>query len=98
MTWMCGMGISANAENIPAAYAWLNHFLSTDIQKYFAEKWNYLASNEKTLAVLDQETIDKLRMDDPTWLSDGDPHADRRQLRRVAGRDAPDQVGMTGAG
>ena len=47
-TWMCGMGISANAQNIPAAYAWLNHFLSTDIQKYFAEKWNYLASNEKT--------------------------------------------------
>ena len=25
------------------------------------------------------------------------PHPDRRQLRRVAGRDAPDQVGMTGA-
>ena len=53
MTWMCGMGISANAENVPAAYAWLNHFLSTDIQKYFAEKWNYLASNEKTLADLE---------------------------------------------
>ena len=73
LTWMCGMGISANAQNVPAAYAWLNHFLSTDIQKYFAEKWNYLASNEKTLAVLDQETIDRLRMDDPSWLSDAIP-------------------------
>jgi len=69
LTWMCGMGISANAQNVPAAYAWVNHFLSTDIQKYFAEKWNYLASNEETLAELDQETIDSLRMDDPTWLS-----------------------------
>ncbi len=69
LTWMCGMGISANAENVDAAYAWVNHFLSTDIQKYFAEQWNYLASNEETLAVLDQETIDSLRMTDPEWLT-----------------------------
>jgi spermidine/putrescine transport system substrate-binding protein len=73
LTWMCGMGISANAENVPAAYAWLNHFLSTDIQKYFAEKWNYLASNEKTLATLNQKTIDALQMEDPTWLSEAIP-------------------------
>jgi spermidine/putrescine-binding protein len=73
LTWMCGMGISADAENVPAAYAWLNHFLSTDIQKYFAEKWNYLASNEKTLATLNQKTIDALQMEDPTWLSDAIP-------------------------
>ena len=74
LTWMCGMGISANAENVPAAYAWLNHFLSTDIQKYFAEKWNYLASNEKTLGdprIRRRST--KLQMDDPTWLSDAIP-------------------------
>lgn len=69
LTWMCGMGISANAENPDAAYAWVNHFLSTDIQKYFAEQWNYLASNEETLAVLEQETIDSLRMNDPEWLT-----------------------------
>ncbi len=69
LTWMCGMGISANAENPDAAYAWVNHFLSTDIQKYFAEQWNYLASNEETLAVLEQETIESLRMTDPEWLT-----------------------------
>ena len=73
LTWMCGMGISANAENVDAAYAWLNHFLSTDIQKYFAEEWNYLASNEETLGVLDESTIEQLRMDDPAWLSDAIP-------------------------
>jgi spermidine/putrescine-binding protein len=73
LTWMCGMGISANAENVDAAYAWLNHFLSTDIQKYFAEEWNYLASNEETLGVLDDSTIEQLRMDDPAWLSDAIP-------------------------
>lgn len=69
LTWMCGMGISANAENVDAAYAWVNHFLSTDIQKYFAEKWKYLASNEETLAVLDEKTIEELRMTDPEWLT-----------------------------
>ncbi len=73
LTWMCGMGISANAENVDAAYAWLNHFLSTDIQKYFAEEWNYLASNEETLGVLDESTIEQLRMDDPAWLSEAIP-------------------------
>jgi spermidine/putrescine transport system substrate-binding protein len=73
LTWMCGMGISANAENVDAAYAWLNHFLSTDVQKYFAEEWNYLASNEETLAVLDDSTIESLRMDDPEWLSEAIP-------------------------
>jgi spermidine/putrescine transport system substrate-binding protein len=69
LTWMCGMGISANADNVDAAYAWLNHFLSTDIQKYFAEEWRYLASNEETLSVLDQKTIEALQMTDPEWLS-----------------------------
>jgi spermidine/putrescine transport system substrate-binding protein len=73
LTWMCGMGISSNAENVDAAYAWLNHFLSTDIQKYFAEEWNYLASNEETLSVLEPETIESLRMDDPGWLADAIP-------------------------
>lgn len=73
LTWMCGMGISANAENVDAAYAWLNHFLSTDVQKYFAEEWNYLASNEETLAVLEPETIESLRMDDPGWLTEAIP-------------------------
>ena len=69
LTWMCGMGISANAENVDAAYAWLNHFLSTDIQKYFAEQWKYLASNEETLSTLDEKTIEELRMTDPEWLA-----------------------------
>jgi spermidine/putrescine transport system substrate-binding protein len=69
LTWMCGMGISANAENPEAAYAWLNHFLSPEIQKYFAEEWNYLASNEETLATLEPETIESLQMEDPEWLT-----------------------------
>jgi spermidine/putrescine-binding protein len=69
LTWMCGMGISANSENPEAAYAWLNHFLSPEIQKYFAEEWNYLASNEETLATLDPETIESLQMEDPEWLT-----------------------------
>jgi spermidine/putrescine transport system substrate-binding protein len=73
LTWMCGMGISANAQNVDAAYAWLNHFLSTDIQKYFAEQWNYLASNEQTLAVLDDKTIESLQMTDPEWLTQAIP-------------------------
>jgi spermidine/putrescine-binding protein len=73
LTWMCGMGISANAQNVDAAYAWLNHFLSTDIQKYFAEEWNYLASNPATLDVLEESTIESLRMDDPGWLADAIP-------------------------
>ena len=69
LTWMCGMGIAANAENVDAAYAWVNHFLSPEIQKYFAEQWNYLASNEETLATLDEETIASLKMTDPEWLT-----------------------------
>ena len=35
--------------------------------------WRRWAAVEKTLAVLDQETIDKLKMDDPTWLADAIP-------------------------
>ncbi len=73
LTWMCGMSIAANAQNVDAAYAWLNHFLSTDIQKYFAEKWKYLASNQATLDVLSDETIEALRMTDPAWLTEAVP-------------------------
>ena len=96
LTWMCGMGISANAENVPAAYAWLNHFLSTYIHKYFAEKWNYLASNEKTLGDLEPEDDRRTPDGGPHVVVRGESDPDRRQLRRVAGRDASDQVGMTG--
>ena len=73
LTWMCGMGIAANAENVDAAYAWLNHFLSPEIQAYFAEEWNYLASNELTLALLDESTIKSLRMEEPEWLAEAIP-------------------------
>lgn len=73
LTWMCGMGISANAQNIDASYAWVNLFLSTPIQAYFAETWNYLASNEETLATLPPEVVTDLRMDDPEWLAEAIP-------------------------
>ncbi len=63
--WTCGHGISANAKNLDAAYALINHYLDPQSQLVFAEEYDYLASNSKILDVAPAELIDDLGLDDP---------------------------------
>ncbi len=63
--WKCGHGISANAKNLDAAYALINHYLDPEMQLVFAEEYGYMASNSAILDVAPPELVEELRLDDP---------------------------------
>lgn len=48
LAWACGYSIAANAENLDAAYAFLNYALSPEVQTVQAEKFSYLVSNKRS--------------------------------------------------
>ncbi|HID42107.1 MAG TPA: extracellular solute-binding protein [Pyrodictium sp.] len=63
--WKCGLGIAADAENLDAAYALINHYVDARMQLIFAEEYGYMASNSEILDIADQELIDAIGLDDP---------------------------------
>ncbi len=63
--WTCGHGLAANAKNLDAAYALINHYLDPQSQLVFAEEYDYLASNSKILDVAPPELVADLGLDDP---------------------------------
>lgn len=58
VSWNCGHGISASAENLDAAYALINHYMTPASQIAFADIEEYLASNGRTLEEGDPEVIE----------------------------------------
>ncbi len=63
--WKCGHGLSADARNLDAAYALINHYLDPEMQLVFAEEYGYLASNSRILDVAPPELVDELGLADP---------------------------------
>ena len=68
LAWICGMSLSANAQNVDAAYAAMNHYISPQTQKFYAESYTYLVSDQRTLDVLKPALVQELGLDDPTQL------------------------------
>ena len=55
LAWTCGYAIASSAENLDAAYAFLNYALSPLVQSVQAEKFSYLVSNQASAAELSAE-------------------------------------------
>lgn len=64
VSWVCGLSIAENAENLDAAYAFINHMLDPETQAAVAVELEYWGSNPAILDAADQETIDNLRLDE----------------------------------
>jgi spermidine/putrescine-binding protein len=55
LAWTCGYALASSAENLDAAYAFLNYALSPTVQTVQAEKFSYLVSNQASAAELSPE-------------------------------------------
>lgn len=78
ISWNCGHGISANAGNVDAAYALINHYMTPDVQIAFADIEEYLASNGRTIEEGDQDVVDAAGLRAPAehfegTIYEGDP-------------------------
>jgi spermidine/putrescine-binding protein len=74
LTWVCGYGIGANAQDLDAAYALINHYAQPKIQAYQARKFSYLVSNQDTLKILPQEVINAIGLEHPEQLQAAIPY------------------------
>ena len=68
LTWVCGYGLGAHAQNLDAAYALLNHHTSPEVQRFYAEEYHYLISNRRTLELLDEDLIVRIGLEIPVEL------------------------------
>ena len=73
LTWTCGYVLGANAQNVDAAYALLNWFLTPEAQSVYAQKLNQMVTNQATLDSLDQSVIEEIGLSDPTQLDTSIP-------------------------
>jgi spermidine/putrescine transport system substrate-binding protein len=74
LTWVCGYGIGANAQNLDAAYALINHYAQPQVQAYQARKFSYLVSNQDTLGVLPPEVVNAIGLEHPEQLQAAIPY------------------------
>lgn len=74
LTWVCGYGIGANAQNLDAAYALINHYAQPKIQAFQARKFSYLVSNQDTLDVLPEEVVHAIGLEHPEQLQAAIPY------------------------
>ncbi len=68
LAWICGVGLSSTTRNVDAAYAAMNYYVSPTPQKFYAESYTYLVSDQRTLDELDPALVAELGLDDPTQL------------------------------
>ncbi len=61
IVWTCGYGISPQADNVDAAYALLNYYLKPQAQLIEANQWNYIMTNEQTLAAASPALVKRAR-------------------------------------
>jgi spermidine/putrescine transport system substrate-binding protein len=70
LAWICGVSLSSAAQNVDAAYAAMNYYVSPKPQSYYAESYTYLVSDQRTLDVLDPKLVKELGLDNPEQLND----------------------------
>ncbi len=74
LTWLCGYGIGARAENLDAAYALINHYAEPEVQAYQARKFSYLVSNQDTLSAVPEEIVKAIGLEHPEQLQQAIPY------------------------
>ncbi len=75
LTWTCGYSIGANAENVDAAYALINHYSQPQTQAWQAENFFYLVSNQDTLDAVAPEIVETAGLEDPGNFENAVPYA-----------------------
>jgi spermidine/putrescine-binding protein len=73
--WTCGYGISSTAQNVDAAYALLNYYLSTQAEAYEAKTWHYMVTNQDTLNVVSPAVRKAATLDFPKDFGNALPAA-----------------------
>jgi spermidine/putrescine transport system substrate-binding protein len=68
LAWICGVGLSAQAQNVGAAYAAMNYYVSPTPQSFYAESYTYIVSDQRTIDELDPALVKELSLDDPSQL------------------------------
>jgi spermidine/putrescine transport system substrate-binding protein len=71
VSWNCGHGIAADAENLDAAYALINWYMTPFAQITFAEIEEYLASNQRTLDEGDPDVVEAMGLRAPANMFEG---------------------------
>jgi spermidine/putrescine-binding protein len=73
MLWTCGYGISTDAQNIDAAYALINWYLSPEAELYEAKYFAYTVANSRVLDIAPQKLIDEASLDSPYHFDNAIP-------------------------
>ena len=68
IAWICGVSLSSETQNEDAAYAAMNYYVSPTPQKFYAESYTYIVSDQRTLDELDPDLVKKLGLDNPEQL------------------------------
>ena len=68
LAWICGVGLSSQTQNVDAAYAAMNYYVSPTPQSFYAESYTYIVSDQRTLDQLDPALVKELGLDDPAQL------------------------------
>ena len=66
--WVCGYGISANAEHTDLAYEYLDALISPESMAQEANDFWYGAANMDALPLIDESVVKLFELDDPTVL------------------------------
>jgi spermidine/putrescine transport system substrate-binding protein len=74
LTWTCGYGIGANAQNVDGAYALINHYAQPETQGWQAENFFYLVSNEETLDAVPAKVVEEAGLEDPGSFENAIPY------------------------
>ena len=74
LTWTCGYSIGADAQNVDAAYALIDHYSQPETQGWQAENFFYLVSNEDTLEVVSPEVVEEAGLEDPGSFENAVPY------------------------
>ena len=73
MLWTCGYGISPQAQNVNAAYALLNWYLSPKAEMFEAKTWDYTIANTRVLKVAPPAFVKKYGLAEPYHWSNAIP-------------------------
>ncbi|MDX2139310.1 MAG: extracellular solute-binding protein [Chloroflexota bacterium] len=68
--WLCGYGISANAQNVDMAYAYIDALISPESQAYLTNTFGFGGANPESLPMVDPETVELLQLDQTDILND----------------------------
>lgn len=69
MGYVCGFGITANAQNVDLAYDYINAVTSLEAMTFLIDEYGYGAANEAALETADPDTVEMLQLADPAILN-----------------------------